>query len=179
MNDAVSITDADTVTVVPTESAGDLRYRRLRVSDVPAIDRVQALVYDEGFYESPEAFQSKLELPQNFSVGAWRDGDLIGYLIAFPWHSAVTVPLNSTVSPASDANCVYFHDLAVIPNARGHGVGGDLINHVLDAARSDFPLAVLVAIEGAAPLWSTYGFEPTGVADPSYGAGAVKMHRTL
>ena len=60
--------------------------------------------------------------------------------------------------PAPD--CLFIHDLAVLPRARGYGATYGLIEIIEKLARKRaIPYLALVSVYGTYPLWGRFGFE--------------------
>ncbi|NOL49852.1 GNAT family N-acetyltransferase [Pelistega europaea] len=86
-----------------------------------------------------------------------------------------------------DGDTLYLHDMAIAPQARGLGLKHQLLTRVLQQAQQlSLKQALLVAVQGAAPVWRKQGFEVVdaqklGLADvlASYGDDAVLMYRKL
>ena len=169
--------DADALTLAP-----------LRAGDMPAVMRIQAQCYSAIVPESLQSMSAKQQAAPGTCHAAWRQGALVGYLLALPVRALALPALDSpacTIDPAADA--LYLHDLALAPAARGGGVGQALVAHALAVgAQLGLRRALLVAIQGSAPYWARQGFAPLPPPSPdvcaklaSYGADAQLMQRPL
>ena len=84
-----------------------------------------------------------------------------------------------------DADCLYLHDVAVLPDFRG-GIARDYVIAIEQLARaSGIATLALVSIYATRPLWQRLGFRPV-IADAelraklaSYGDSATYMLRDL
>lgn len=160
----------------------------LRAGDMPAVMRIQARCYTAIVPESLTSMSAKRQAAPHTCHAAWRQGELVGYLLSLPVRGLALPALDSpgcTIDPAADA--LYLHDLALAPAARGSGAGRALVRHALAVgARLGLRRALLVAIQGSAPYWRRQGFAalppPTGAVRAklaSYGAQAQLMQRRL
>ena len=80
------------------------------------------------------------------------------------------------------ADTLFIHDLALHPDARGHGLGPRLVQTVLgQGRRRGLRQARLVAVLGAARYWQRFGYQASrdNEANAAYGEGAVCMQRSL
>jgi GNAT superfamily N-acetyltransferase len=134
-------------------------WRRARSADVEAISRIAEEIHPQ-LPESPAVFAEKLQLfPRGCFVLA-RHGDVAGYGISYPWMLDHIPSLGTllTALPVSP-NCLFVHDVAIVPEARGHGFAGFLMKILTDAAREDhLPCLALVSVYGSDTLWSRHGF---------------------
>lgn len=158
--------------------------RPLVVDDVPAILRIQESAYAPHLLETGDVFAAKVGDAPQYCLGAQgTEGDLVGYVIAFPMSGTASIGLHEPPSRFSDATgpVLYIHDMAVHPSAHGTGVGRALLaglQAVGRAAGQDF--IELVAIESAVSYWAGHDFESTSDdVYEGYGPGARKMRRAL
>jgi GNAT superfamily N-acetyltransferase len=160
-------------------------WRQARDADIEAISRIADKIHPQ-LPESPAAFAEKLQLfPQGCFVLA-PHGDVAGYGISYPW-MLDHIPSLSTLLRALPVwpNCLFVHDVAIVPEARGHGFAGLLMEILTHAAREHhLPCLALVSVYGSDILWSRYGFtvQPgTRVLEKlrSYGPTARYMTATV
>lgn len=114
------------------------------------------------------------------------DGRMCGYGLAHPWRMAVLPALDAFLDalPVA-ADCLFIHDVAVLPQARGRGAAASFILHAdVVTMQHNLPAQALVAAYGSVRLWQRFGFAPLqgdhSVAKlAAYGAGAVYMSRAV
>lgn len=159
----------------------DVTIRAMRSADLPEVVRIQALCYREIVPESAESLADKQRLsPDSCLVAASSEG-LLGYLLSLPWTADAPPLLDARIEQLPKAtDCLYLHDLAVDPQARGSGLGRWLVQALLEV-RSE-PVC-LIAIQGSQPWWETFGFRQVQCSPAlasklaSYGSAAVYMQR--
>jgi GNAT superfamily N-acetyltransferase len=111
--------------------------------------------------ESPEVQRDRLALfPDGCLVLATPGGTILGYCVA---HSGVVgrpPALDTVLGQAPEgADCLYIHDICLLPEARGHGYLRPLMDRLVNAARAHgFPRMALTAVSGAETVWSHLGF---------------------
>ncbi|MCK1386884.1 GNAT family N-acetyltransferase [Bradyrhizobium sp. 21] len=160
-------------------------WRPARTSDLPAIGAIAARIHPD-LPERPEVLAEKMRLyPDGCRVLAADDG-IVGYGLAHPWTQHRIPPLDGLLERLpGDADCLYVHDVAVLPNFRG-GVVRDYVAAIEDLARaSGIATLALVSIYATRPLWQRLGFRAVtadaglraGLA--SYGSNATYMLRDL
>jgi GNAT superfamily N-acetyltransferase len=156
--------------------------RPLIATDVTHILELQQLAYDGYFLESAESFTVKIAAGPETCFGAWSNGQLVGYLVAFPLRAHAVIDLNSTTlepTPMAQAEVAYIHDLAIHPQRRKTGLGDVLLVHLYESAtRYGIEAYSLVAVQNSAPYWAQRGFTPQeGLPAIGYGPEAVPMSR--
>jgi predicted N-acetyltransferase YhbS len=149
-------------------------------ADIPAVLAIQARCYDAAKHESAAVFQAKLAAAPGCSFVAGREGDTLGYLVAVPALLGLPPPLHGEDCPLPPApDCLYLHDMAVAPEARGSGSAQALVAAFFaQQRRLGFAHSALTAVNGAAGYWERLGFHAApAVGLDSYGDGAVYMIR--
>lgn len=157
--------------------------RTMAEADIPAVLEIQAACYTQLIPESEESLHAKLSASQATCSIASLGGRVVGYLISLPWERSKPPVLNAkTCRLPSTPNCLYLHDLAVIPIARSSGAGRALVSAFLTQLRaSNLGHAALIAVQSSASYWKRYGFQIVELSEPlqtklsTYGKSAVYM----
>ncbi len=148
----------------------DIHIRRARVTDLDAIWNIQRVCYETDLVESRETFENILGRGSNVSFVAYGDDDVIvGYLLAHPWSDILNPPelhnLNlEEMRPSPWGNNVYYiHDVTVLVDYRGSGVGKALVNMFMDRVNSPEPdeirpIVTLVSVGDSQQFWIKQGF---------------------
>lgn len=157
----------------------------MTATDLPAVLAVAAVVHP-GYPEDEAVFAERLRLFPQGCLVLDGPGGPIGYVVAHPWRCAAPPALNSLLGALpSRAGCVYIHDLALVPQARGSGAGGMVVARLSEiAALADLPHLALVAIDGSSGFWRRQGFREVhapALAEKlaSYDDAARYMERAL
>lgn len=160
-------------------------WRPAHASDLPAISAIAARAHPD-LPESLEVFAEKMRLyPNGCRVLIAEDG-LAGYGLSHPWMQRRIPPLNGLLARLPDeADCLYVHDVAVLPEFRG-GVLRTYIAEIEQLARgSGIATLALVSVYATRPMWQRLGFEPVAADTElraklaSYGERATYMLRDL
>lgn len=159
-----------------------LQWRAMRSADLSAVaglaDRIHPLLPEDA-----AIFADRLRLyPQGCLVLDDGGGGCLGYAVGHPWTEGappkLDTPLGALPQPA---DCFYIHDVAVAPEARGHGSAAPAVDRLLELAEG-YRCAALVSVYATAPFWSRFGFaEAAGRLPPGalacYGTDARYMVR--
>lgn len=111
--------------------------------------------------------------------------ELVGYLVSHPWRGDKLPGLNMPLGALpAQPDCYYFHDIALLPSARGSGAGSAALAFVEDRARAEgLRNITLIAVNGADSFWAAQGFacadEAAAQGARSYGAGSYVMRRVI
>ncbi len=151
------------------------RWRPMQPDDLPAVNRIAELVHP-AFPESPAIPAERLALYPAGCLVLERDGAVVGYAVSHP-HAGLPPALDTLLGrlPAVPTD-YYLHDLALLPEARGHGAAAVALL-MQQAMQAGLPVVSLVAVNGSVGFWQRQGFAVTGAAPASYGADAACMAR--
>lgn len=161
--------------------------RLMQIADLNAVVRLQDHCYADEFYESPQVVAKRLMLyPQSCWLACYQD-KIWGYLFSYPSRLGQVNPLGAEFGQYEQANCLYLHDMAVSPDARGQGVATTLLQQALSYAGTlGLSHAALVAVQNSAAFWQQQQFdvvddlsEAASMALTSYGADAIYLARSL
>lgn len=156
-------------------------WRPLWIDDLDCVNQIADSIHTT-LPERPEVFEEKLRLfPQGCrKLVAGRT--IVGYGISHPWMLHSIPPLDAFLGrlPAA-SQCIYIHDVAVLPAARGHGAAAEYVGCIRRLARQmKIAALALVSVYGTDRLWSRLGFEVVHDASVegqllSYGQSAKYM----
>jgi GNAT superfamily N-acetyltransferase len=147
--------------MIETERRIDMskpHWRPGRASDLPAISTIAVRIHPD-LPERPEVLAEKMRLyPDGCRVLVADDG-IVGYGLAHPWMQHRIPPLDGLLEQLpDDADCLYLHDVAVLPDFRG-GVVRDYVLAIEQLARaSAIATLALVSVYATRPLWERLGF---------------------
>jgi GNAT superfamily N-acetyltransferase len=138
--------------------------RSMLFEDLSGVTVVQSVAYTAKFWEHPSTFLGKwVSHPAGCFVAVLAEElALSGYAITHPWTITAPPPsLNAGISHnlPLHPDCLYIHDVAVHPSARGAGVSRLLFDKVCaHAGTLALKTITLVAVDGAATYWAKLGF---------------------
>lgn len=160
-------------------------WRAMRPGDLAEVCRIANGVHP-GLPERPEVFEEKLRL---FPAGCFAlelGGSLVGYAISHPWTLFEIPPLDAFLERLpSSPDCLYLHDVAVTPAARGRGAAAQLMDRLcLLASREGVGFIALTSVYETAGFWRGMGFAAASsdrLAEKlqSYGPSACYMVKSF
>lgn len=161
------------------------RWREASLPDLVSVSEIQLVVH-EAFPEDDDVLADRLELSPEGCFMLEVGGVAQGYVLSHPWVRRAPPSLNSMLGeiPAA-ADTWYIHDLALLPETRGSGVGGNVVPLLAGIARSEgYRSMSLVSVNGSRGFWERQGFsarmdERLAAKLASYGEDAVYMERAL
>lgn len=161
--------------------------RSMETSDIAAILAIQTQCYPALLLESEDVIRERL---QRCAAQCWVAEDEIGvcaYLFGYLSRVGKVTPLDAIFTPDADADCLYVHDLAVLPRKTGCRVGPALVEHNLQQAREHaLPYSALVSVQNSSGFWERLGYQCAPSLDAqqqqnldSYGIPALYMVKEI
>ena len=162
--------------------------RPMLPSDLDAVLRIQAACYPPAMQEPGAIVLSRMTAACGTCLVACIDDDdddddgVCGYLFAYPSRLGLVTDLGAPFRPATDANTLYLHDLALDARAQGRGLARKLVDDALCLARTmGLGHSALVSVQDSTRFWHALGYRTTSTHDAglhTYPPGAVYMVRT-
>lgn len=136
------------------------KIRQMKRDDLPAIIDIQKQVFGKDLCETLEVFTNRFELFGDYFKVATINDKAVGYMICFPYKLG-EIPKNNKPFPSDlpAADCFYLHDIALLPESRGHGLAQALIEQAATSAKKlNFNQLLLVSVPQAGSFWDKQGF---------------------
>lgn len=149
----------------------------MRAEDLAIVAAIAEVVHVD-YPEDPAVFADRLALFPSGCLMAEEDGQPLGYCIAHPGTIGAPPPLDTVLGalpPAAD--CLYIHDVALLPQARGRHLGIALARRLEDVARAHgFDRMALTAVNNSDGFWAGLGYVPQPCAKlASYGDATYRL----
>jgi predicted N-acetyltransferase YhbS len=120
---------------------------------------IQTEVYGNQFHEDVEALKSKWSVSPDTCLIYKSENRIDAYLLAHAWNSELPPKLFQALTPDVKGDILFLHDLAVSNRVKGMGVGGILVNQLLEIARTkQYSKVMLVSVQNSITFWSKSGF---------------------
>ena len=145
-------------------------WRRAGDADLDAILDVQARVHTLAL-ESRAVFASKRDAFPAGTLVLDRAGAVLGYGVFHPWTVDHVPALHALPFRAPERpDCLFMHDVALLPEARGLGAARAVVALAREEARGlGLGRLALVSVYGTVPIWARLGF---ALRAPTAGAAA-------
>lgn len=157
------------------------KWQPLLAADMVRVDRIAALIH-VGLPERQAVLAEKRDLSPATCLKLVLDGQTVGYGLAHPWVLFDAPPLDAFLNGLpSSPTCLYVHDVAILPEARGQQAAARYIASLTAQARAlGITHLACVSVYGTVGLWSGLGFETQDRTDlkdklSSYGDSARYM----
>jgi len=155
--------------------------------DIPQVVQVADQIHP-GLPEGEYVFAERVKLfPKGCLVLVLVDGSMskiLGYAVSHPIRYRQPPALDSLLGEIPpDADQYYIHDVAVLPEYRGHGSAAKAVQMLLEVTGEyTYETTCLVSVYGTGPLWRRFGFEEELAGRlreklRGYGEDAVYMSR--
>jgi GNAT superfamily N-acetyltransferase len=138
----------------------DLQWRAASADYLETVDRIGNEIHVH-LQERAEVFAEKFNL---FGEGCFvlvQKERVVGYGLSHPWDLNSIPPLDTFLHALpSTPECLFIHDIVVLPEARHHAAAGALVELVAAVARQrGIAFLALVSVYDTHPLWARHGFE--------------------
>ncbi len=164
------------------------RWRPMEAADLERVMAIADVVHPD-YPEDRAVFAERLALyPEGCAMAETEAGDdCIGYIVMHPGRLGAPPPLDAPLGGLPDApDCLYLHDVALLPAARGLGLGAAALERMNAlAAQQGFRWLALTSTPGARAFWDAQGFLPHDGGPgleaklASYGGGMTYMTKPV
>ncbi len=149
----------------------------LSIDDIESVDRIAGAIHSQ-LTERPDVLAEKIAL---FPAGCRKlvsGGAIVGYGLAHPWTLFSAPALNQFCGSIPEpAGCIFIHDIAVLPEARGHRSIARYAALIRALAKEmELTKLACVSVYNTEALWARYGFRVDArVEIAGYGQSAKYM----
>ena len=163
-----------------------IKWRFMNKSDLADICEIASICHPD-YPEDEAVLAEKQSLASQSCYILEKDNKPSGYILAHPWKIYNIPPLNQLLGALpQDADTLYLHDIAILPDARTGGVGSLGLKGLYEQAEAlSFATLSLVAVNNSSPFWLKQGFVTQKVDDAlqqkllTYSEDALYMMKTL
>lgn len=150
--------------------------RSMRPEDIDGIMTVQQKAYFAIEPEQADVMLSRFLCAPNCCFVCEKNNRIYGYLLGHPWSGDRVPPLHKKLETLPQpCEFLYLHDMAVAPEARGHGIAKKLFEQFrITAFQLKLRSSRLVAIQGAEKFWAALGYRIIRTEE-TYGTSAFVM----
>lgn len=163
-------------------------WRAMEAADLDRVMDIAAVVHPD-YPEERTVFAERLALFPDGCLMALADDATVGYAVMHPGTLGAPPPLDSPLGALPESpDCLYLHDVALLPAARGLGLGVSALERMEALAeRRGFAWLALTSTPKARAFWDRNGFAPFEAGGgaalaaklASYGGGMAYMTRRV
>ncbi|MEA5098220.1 MAG: GNAT family N-acetyltransferase [Burkholderiaceae bacterium] len=164
-----------------------IRYRPMSEHDIADVLLIQRAQYEGRFIEPESVIRARLaSFPDTCWIAIDEEG-ACAYLVGY--HSVVgeVIPLGGDFVAHENPDCLYVHDLAVLPRTVGRGIGRNLVRLAWKTSvDAGVRHSALISVQDSNLFWQRLGYEQKILTDKvqqtylaSYDETACYMTRPL
>ncbi len=158
------------------------QWRKGELSDLPDIMTIATAIHPD-LPERRDVIAEKMRLSSDGCRVLMSDGRIVGYGLAHAWILHQIPPLDDFLQTLPAApDCLYIHDVAVLPACRGARAADAYVDVTMELARSlRVGHLALVSVYDTTSFWARFGFRAVTpdaalrMKLASYGEGAAYM----
>jgi ribosomal protein S18 acetylase RimI-like enzyme len=133
--------------------------RSMNEEDLESIVQIQAEAYSGYFLESSDVIATRFATNPPTSWIAEVDGKPAAYLVSYFSLLGKINPLNKNFVMVDQPDCLYIHDLAILPSAQGMGIARYLLNVAQKLALDNSCKNIaLLSVQNTRLFWGRLGF---------------------
>jgi GNAT superfamily N-acetyltransferase len=127
---------------------------------LPEMMNIQKICFQEAFRESIFVYDTLVKIFPDGARGAFYKDEMIGYIFFHPYKNHTVKPLDSGLVLTGAEDCMYLHEIAILPQYQAQGIPGRLID-AFDEVSVQYRMneQSLVSVQGSMGFWTKKGFE--------------------
>jgi ribosomal protein S18 acetylase RimI-like enzyme len=123
------------------------------------VKNVNNICFQDAYQEDISVYNAIIEVFPEGAYGAFCDNELVGYIFFHPYKYPAVKPLNSLLALSGDENCMYLHEIAVLPEYRAQHIPTRLLSAFDHVSQShNLTLQSLVSVQNSIGFWEKKGF---------------------
>jgi GNAT superfamily N-acetyltransferase len=137
----------------------EIKHQPLTEIHLSEMMAIQQICFQETYCESLFVYATLLNVFPDGAWGAFHRDRLIGYIFFHPYKTQTVKPLDSGLLLTGEEDCMYLHEIALLPDYRSQGIPRLLLNVFDDhSARYRMDRQSLVSVQNSRPFWEKKGF---------------------
>jgi len=141
---------------------------------------IQKICFDEVHQENLFVYETLIKVFPNGAWGAFYDDRLIGYIFFHPYKNQTHKPLNSKLVLKGDEDCMYLHEIAILPQYRSQHIPSYFIKE-FDYISKQHQMShqSLVSVQNSRNFWEKKGFSVIKYINEDGYSGGVLMVKSM
>lgn len=133
--------------------------RPMVAADIGAVLAIQEDAYVGEVLEEETVISARLNTAPDTAWVAQGKQGVQAYLVTYPSRLGALTALGENFQCATDPDCLYLHDLAVVSAANGVGMGQALLNEATRYAEDQgYPFSALISVQNSVSFWQRQGY---------------------
>ena len=157
-----------------------LHIRQLSETNLPEMMEIQKDCFLEIYREDVFVYDNLLTVFPDGAWGAFLDDKLVSYIFFHPYKTQTPKPLNSELVLTGNEDCMYLHEIAVLPQYRLYGITNWLMSEFDDISKlCQMKYQSLVSVQNSMEFWKKKGFSVIGKVDEGGYDGGFLMSKDV
>jgi GNAT superfamily N-acetyltransferase len=142
--------------IIETEKIFICRLSEIHIQEMMDI---QKICFREAYCENVFVYDALVKVFPDGAWGAFYNDRMIGYIFFHPYKDKTAKPLNSELLLTGKENCMYLHEIAILPQYRAQGIPSRLI-YEFDKVSGQYRMNCqsLVSVQNSMEFWKKKGF---------------------
>jgi len=130
--------------------------------------------FQEVHQENLFVYDTLIKVFPNGAWGAFYNNKLIGYIFFHPYKNQTVKPLNSKLTLKGDEDCMYIHEIAILPQYRSLYIPSQLMKEFDNISKlHHVKYQSLVSVQSSMEFWRKQGFSVIKEVEESYVDGVL------
>jgi len=155
--------------------------KKLDKKHLKQIIEIQQKCFHEFHEESINVYNNFISVFPDGAWGAFYDDKMVGQILFHPYKSQTEKPLNTKLVITGEEDCMYLHEIAILPEYRSYGISTSLLRIFNEISKKYSKLnQSLVSVENSLEFWKKKGFTIIKKADENnYFDGYLMVRNVL
>jgi GNAT superfamily N-acetyltransferase len=133
---------------------------RLSEIHIQEMMNIQKVCFLEEYRESVSVYDTLIKVFPDGALGAFYNNSMLAYIFFHPYKDKTVKPLDSGLALTGKENCMYLHEIAILPQYRAQGIPSLLIDEFDKVSRQyRMNSQSLVSVQDSMEFWKKKGFE--------------------
>jgi len=143
-----------------------ITYKQLCKIHLKQVIEIQNKCFQKFHEENINVYDTFINVFPDGAWGAFYEDKLVGQIFFHPYKNQTEKPLNTELTITGEEDCMYLHEIAVLPQYRSHGISNFLLDKFNEVSRKyQIMNQSLVSVENSVEFWKKKGFKIIKKAD--------------
>ena len=158
----------------------NILFKQLTKIHLKQIIEIQNECFQKFHEENINVYNAFLNVFPDGAWGAFYEEKLVGQIFFHPYKNQTEKPLNTELVITGEEDCMYLHEIAILPQYRSYGISTSLLNIFNEISiKYEVKYQSLVSVENSAEFWKKKGFSIVKKADENNYLDGYLMTKNL